>query len=365
MRVQVLPSSGSSFPAQLALVNELALLGIIPNIILATSGGNASAYLTVAADWSLSNVERIVNTIKPNIFTNEWSNIIPTISMAFFKGTMYNKGIGVKALFEEQFTTESITRVEIWTGTMNRDANKAQFFCNRKCSKSIIQPTGRMSDGCLPLIYLDGNIEDIAIVTHASASIPTIVPEVKFRDINYADGGVFYSSPLSGLRYSLLDLALQNSDGFHIDYISSFDMSSNGSNDTYNNILDNFNKVRHEIVKSLSIQDRDVGIQMLETLIGCVGGECKIEKIELQCNLSVLASIECARKNLKCSLLELYPPDEHSIDLTCVLPSEIMDVVSAVKKNYKLRFWYHSKHKKHVNKCIQNKIEPLIKPEYT
>ncbi len=364
MRVQVLPSSGSCFPAQLALINELSLIGSLPDIILATSGGNASAYLTIAADWSLSNIERIVKTIHPNIFANEWSDIIPTISMAFFKCTMYNKGVGVKDLYKAQFTKESITRVEIWTGTMNRDANKAQFFCNRSCPKSIIKPTGRMSDGCLPLIYLDGNIDDIAIISHASASIPTVVPEIQFKGINYSDGGVFYSSPLSGLRYSLLDLALQNS-SFHIDYISSFDMSANGSSEVYSNILDNFNKVRHEIVKSLSIQDRDVGIQMLETLIGCVGGECKIEKLDIQGNLKILYAIECARKTIPCSVLELYPHEEHSIDLTYVLPSPIMEIIVNVKKNYNIRFWYPKKFKKVITKCLEILKEPELEVKYT
>ena len=363
MRVQVLPSSGSSFPAQLALLNELALIGKLPDIILATSGGNASAYIASAADWSLSNIERIIKTIPPNAFANPWSNIIPTISMAFFKGTMYNKGSGVKEFFRDQYTKDSITRIEIWTGTMNRDANKAQFFCNRTCPNAIIKPTGRMSDGCLPLIYLDGNIDDISTICHASASIPTIVPEVQFRDINYADGGIFYSSPLSGLRYSLLDLALK-SQNFHIDYISSFDMSAHGSNEVYTNILDNFNKVRHEIVKSLSIQDRDVGIQMLETLIGCVGGECKIEKMNVQCNLKILNAIENARCEIPYSVLELYPPEEHSIDLTFVLPTPVMDIISNVKNNYNIRFWYPNRYKKLVAKYLNEAVDPNVQIKY-
>jgi hypothetical protein len=285
--------------------------------------------------------------------------------MAFFKGTLYNKGSGVQDLFKSHFTKESITRIEIWTGTMNRDTNKAQFFCNRSCSKSIIKPTGRMSDGCMSLIYLDGNINDIAVISHASASIPAIVPEVRFRDINYADGGTFYSSPLSGLRYSLLDLAMQSNDGFHVDYISSFDMSANGSSELYSNILDNFNKLRHEVVKSLAIQDRDAGIQMLETLVGCVGGECKIEKLELPCDLKTLSAIECARKTLKCSILELYPSEEHSIDLTCILPSEIMEIIRDVKNNYRLRLWYHKKYNSSVKRCLADATEPQIRQEYT
>lgn len=218
--VYVLPTSGGRFVNECALLQDIYLarakLGqrlygrrsYAPDLVLGASGGNIAAYLGLSGDWTEAGIDRALRKAKSEYFFRPWVqeglSIIPNPGMALFKGTLFQTGDGVQQVFEGIFDTQTITRTEIWTGTYNEEARKAQFFCNRSKSQSLIN-TGNFNDelfiyDSLPLIYLDGDVENIGKVTMASASIPGFVPPVEINGVKYSDGGMMYSSPVAVFR---------------------------------------------------------------------------------------------------------------------------------------------------------------------
>jgi len=225
--VYCLPISGGGFVAQLGLLCEIyeakkiANGNIVfgsktycPDLVFAASGGNVASYIALAGNWSTDGIIRCSQQIDPHSFTRKWVpnelSIIPNIVVGIFKSSLYNKGYGAGYLFKKLFTEKSISQTEIWTGTYNSDKKAAQFFCNKSQEESLVNESffneeQSMYDS-LSLKFMNSNIELIAEVSIASASIPLIVPGQKIGNSMYADGGCSYSSPLSVFVMKFIEL---------------------------------------------------------------------------------------------------------------------------------------------------------------
>lgn len=354
MRLFVLPVSGGSFPIQIALMSEVCALGVRPDLVLGSSGGNISAYLGLAADWSPYGMERIATMLRSDLFAKPWwpwpLNGIPSMIIGYFKGSVYQSGEGSVNLFQSIFTPQTIKETEIWTGTLNRTTNKPQFFCNRGESESKLANTNfdQRLLNCMPLTYLDGNLEQIAKVCLASASIPILVPEQIIDGCCHTDGGTAFASPLTALLDQVLEVQHQFSSDqpLHVDYFSSFDMEAAGTapditNDSapfhgrYRNLFEHGSLTAGELVRSLCLLDRKSALSLLR-------GYGQVRCIEVdRLDQKRLHELELERTKYRRSVLELFPdtgePDK--VNLTQFESTDIIRLIQTTRKHYRARLW--------------------------
>jgi len=230
----ILPCSGTAFPIQLGLISCISESYEIlrnrndipeskkpiqkyekPNLVLATSGGNLAAYFSLYADWNYKRIKSSVHLIDPETFLSLWTDHTPSWLFLPFSKSVFRPGYGFKDLFNNMFTPASIQETEIWTGTIKKESLKHCVFTNKKCGTTLIQPNGiEGKDGVRLMlgdshcgIYLEGNIDKIAEVALASASIPFLVRPAKVGCEEHQDGGCMYSSPLSCLSLDLIKLS--------------------------------------------------------------------------------------------------------------------------------------------------------------
>ena len=230
LNIYVLPISGGYITTHFAFLSEVYDAKKIqnggkfdkgcqqyqPDMAMGSSGGNMAIYLAMAADWSSEGIERLTANLNTDIFIRSWLpkslSFLPSWLLGFHRGTMYRHGEGNPELFSRFFTTESIQRVEVWTGTYNKKCHKAQFSCNLCSGSSLINPIffdhEKSLLNCLPHKYLCGNIYWIAITTIASASIPMVVDGQIIDDESHSDGGNMYASPLSVLSQDICRIVL-------------------------------------------------------------------------------------------------------------------------------------------------------------
>lgn len=216
--VYCLPVSGGGFVAQLGLLSEVyaakkrVLNGRFsgskdyePDLVLASSGGNVATYVAMGGDWSPEGIVRVTSEVRNEMFIRSWVpdelSFIPSWLVGTFNGSFYRQGHGCGPLFRKLFTSDTIKRVEVWTGTFDRDNRKAQFFCNLDPGMSAINPNyfneNEFLSDSMPLKYLSGDLDRIAAASIASASIPLLVTKQKLDGVSYADGGTMYASPVT------------------------------------------------------------------------------------------------------------------------------------------------------------------------
>lgn len=240
-----LPVSGGAFVSQLGLLSELyeALIATKvhshkPDLAMASSGGNVAVYAAMAGGWSPEGIKRVTLGMNKDMFTRSWFPTglqkIPSFMAGIFCGAIYNEGYGGKYLYEKYFTSTSISDVEIWTGTFNRDTIKAELFCNKTQTDALIQNALFFEDknffDTMNLNYLGGSedvVERLADVTVASASIPYLVKNKVIEHDTYLDGGVMYASPTTPLRGELYNLVTGSSSSVVVDH-EEFDVSATG-----------------------------------------------------------------------------------------------------------------------------------------
>lgn len=227
MKILVLPISGGGFPFQLAVIRDLAAIEWKPNISLATSGGNVAGYTAAAGDWTVEGIDKACLKLSSNVFTKSWlPSTIPSHIVGLFQGSIYKSAKKESIdFFEKNFTPETVTKYEIWSGTTHIYERSAQMICNRSKSESILGGRGISSSdiGCREAMYMNGSVAGIGLASLASASIPAIVPHVEVEGEILCDGGMLYASPLSCLASSISATAKEKKESIHITYISSRD----------------------------------------------------------------------------------------------------------------------------------------------
>lgn len=343
MHVLVCPVSGGAFPVQLGFMIETAKLRsdtcrILPfyDVALASSGGNLATYIAMGGDFTSIGIEGVVNKMSPSIYLSSWwpkpfSSVIPSWTIGYYKGSLYDRGNGGEKLFEDLFTYDTIGKLEVWTGTLNRSKGKAEIFTNLCEGESRINTNRFLHErlNAMPLNYARRDPKTIARISYASAAIPVLIPSVKMDDCYYVDGGTAYSSPLTPLQDCL---KVNHEENLHIDYLSSYDLESNDKLTSYSNIVQNSSFSLGEIIKSLGIQDRLSGIELV--------GDGNV-KVELgSCKDGELAEIYSRRLNMRKSFLELYPDKSIQVPLESFTPKDIIDKIQLSRKSMMYRLWY-------------------------
>ena len=340
MRIFVLPVSGGAFPVQLGFLSQINTLGIKPDLVLGSSGGNVAAYIGLAAKWDPNNYVPLVKPIHNGMFLSSWwpyyLSFLPSYIPGYFKGSIYANGTGADVYFKQMITTDDVSATEVWSGTMNRDTGLGQIFCNRNPQSSILKlsPDDKINSfwirDCMQPGYMDGNLDTIVKVIIASAAIPVIIPEQEINGQHYVDGGTLFASPLTPLVDHILAL---NEPQYHIDYFSSFDIQSSEPNRIVRNLYDNGTMTIGELVKSICVQDRLVAVEFLRT-------NEPINFMSLNGNLDSIQQVEQIRATSSRSLLEFYPLKNEAMDLTSFNGTHIISLMDSAKQNYKLRFWW-------------------------
>ena len=338
MRFWISPVSGGCCPLQMAFMAELSRCDVAPDIAMGSSGGNVANYVGLSANWKEEDIKKNALLLNSKMFASTWwyypFSWLPSWAIGYWKGSYYADGTGATDIYTKIFTIESITKTEVWTGTLNRTYSKAEFFCNRNKSKAFIKSS--LEDDLfaddLPLNYTGGDITKLAEVTLGSASIPILIPEKKIDNSVYVDGGTRFSSPLSGLQQQIRDLI--GSGPLHIDYFSSCNLNAPNKS-IPRTMYENSTLTASELVTSLCVCDRQVSIEIIQN--GVQGQLCFAE---LPGNTDSIKLVEEVRKTCSRSTLEFYPTTNASLDIINFTGQDVVKLMEEAQKNYKLRFWW-------------------------
>lgn len=266
-RIYVLPVSGNLFPVQLGILSAISMANTIiardrigrepspaptlvppdqpidrrhdvPDIVLASSGGNIASYMALAANWDRDRIRSMTDLVSSDAFLASWYDTIPSWILLPFSRSLYRPGYGFETLFQSMFTTGQLrfSRTEIWTGVFNRTTSLHRVFSNRALGESILFPgsattvtdQGTIAPSVKSInlgfdyspIYAAGDQTLLAKVALASASIPWLVQPVRINGEEYSDAGSSAASPLVMMEHPILRLATDRNHILRLIYIS-------------------------------------------------------------------------------------------------------------------------------------------------
>lgn len=354
MFVLVLPISGPKFICQISAMLHLSEIDFIPDITLSSSGGNVTAYLLSAAQWKRHKIIKLCYTLNSTLFLKKWcySDTISYI-IGFFRGTIYNKGQGAYEWLENIFNEDSIQKDEIWTGTYNKKLQKPCLFTNVTTSKYIKEEcfyTG--INQCMPLCYLNGNMELISKTIMASASIPGFVPEENINGHLHTDGGVYSASPVVLLsepivnRYHKLEKKGEKMNIIYVSPINSYE----SDNKECINFLDNVKQASDDFVRSNSILDKVIAHNMIKNK------DKKIYEYEFLCTLGNLERIKKVWNIVDRSMLEIYPIESLEVNINSFTGEEVVEMVEKCFEHLKCKFWFIELKKRHEDEIMIKEI---------
>lgn len=338
MHLLVLPVSGGGFVSQLAIIQHLCESQYIPDLTLASSGGNVCAYVAAAADWKWAKTQRIAEELTQQLFMEPWTSVsIFSFIIGYFEGNVYNKGSGVYDFLSRHFSSKTIGKYEIWTGTYNKLLQKSRLFCNRSCERSIVDATQIDEEltQCMPAIFTNGDIDKIAKAGVASASIPAVVPAQEIDNELYVDGGVGGASPLAIMREPLLTYVAKHQCPLHITYINSIDLSSTNIN-SCKNVFDNWTQVTNDLVRSQTAIDRRSGYDLLRQL----QSTSTIESASFPCTYHNIERVKQIRTNTKYTMIELYPICNITVDIGSFNGANVVAAMNEIYPQCYCRLWW-------------------------
>jgi hypothetical protein len=236
LTIYILPVSGVSFPAQLGILAALSSgrriagqppTSAVPDVAIASSGGNIAAYYALSADWNKERIYSGVGMIHNESFLTGWADYMPSWLFVPFSQAVFRRGYGFASLFRRVFAPgQAREGTEIWTGAVCHSKREHRVFTNKAMGQTILTPRVAVVDqlpnlgDSLQPIYLDGDIRAISEITQGSASIPWIVRPVTFRNDQYSDGGGVFASPLSAFEANIRQLGQENKNRLRLFYIS-------------------------------------------------------------------------------------------------------------------------------------------------
>jgi hypothetical protein len=343
MKICVLPISGGGFPIQLGILCALCDIEYRPHLALGSSGGNLAAYLATAANWNSRGILRHAQDLTQDFFVNSWTpglldKFLPSWMVGLLKESFYDSSeLGIR-YFKEHLNKAVATNTEIWTGTVDCKSKRGQLFCNRDAKES--QTTWQLDhithSDYEPPLYCNGDVEKIARVTLASASIPTVVPPQSIEGKLYSDGGVVDASPLSTMKPVIHNLEDVNDPGLHITYINSFDiLQAEQVSLLYSESIHNGKITMFDVVRNFSVKDRNIGISLMRS------PDAKTHFCEGVINSKQdLQNVEAKRNKCRRSFIEYYPCKNEIIPLHCFDGKKVVDLCNCSKVKFCYRFWW-------------------------
>lgn len=346
LKIYVLNASGGEFPVQLAFLSEIykAKKNIKkkfngyhdygPDLVLCCSGGNVAAYLAMSADWSPSGIDQICRYMDSKMFLASWLPFLPTYIASLFTGSVYRHGYGVKPIFRTMYNPVNIQKSEIWTGTFDTCNGREQLFCNKSEKTALIKKLECKSAyslfNIMPYTYLNGNVDKIAEVSAASASVPFLTQSRQIDENKYADGCIMYASTLIPLAPQIREIVYQNDYKLQLIYFCSYNMEKSIGD---GGVLSLAQPIR-ALIHSSTLKDRNSAVELLRSLDNDIEYEhhCKINTEKLT---EVVEEAEC-RKHF---VIFIYPNCDHGVDMTNFCYDDIIKVMDETKKSYSIHIW--------------------------
>ncbi len=375
--------SGGGFPAQIEeilFVTEQKKIAFstatenistyyIPDLCMGTSGGNVALYIAISGNWNEGGIKRVINSMSPEMFAQTWwpgpMGFLPTWTLGIFEGAIYRPGYGANSLLNAYNTPNSITSVEMWNSSYNKNEKKTALFCNKKEGTTFVSPLtySNFDSKTLPLKFLNGDISKISSSLVASASVPFLFKPVTIDNNEYIDGGVTYPSPLSilqeeiykciknivepldyekslssppiptGTQLQYTELSdKRNRNILHLTYFSSYNIDST---DDTTSTLGNGN-VFSTLADSSSVKDRYTGINLLERI---KDSSQNIKVIDSRTNINNLSDL-FQIYNATHYFCEIYVRKNEWIDLNKFTPQDILDKMNEAKNQIEYLFFY-------------------------
>ena len=335
MHLLVLPVSGGAFVSQLAIIQHLTEIEYRPDIIFGSSGGNVAAYIAIAAEWKWAAIERMLGEVSSEMFAKPWYNIPPiAFLMGILKGNIYDSGAGVKDFFLRHFNESLINSIEVWTGTNNLEEQRSAIFCNRSSSQLLVENFDYELYNSCPLQYLSGNIEEIAAVAIASASIPSLVPPVVIRGQHYVDGGMSGASPLTIFHQVIATTVEKQGLDLHITYVNSCNLSKTVDN-IDGNVFQTWKQAVRDLVRGQTAIDRGVAHSLINK------EKRVLRELYGKCDHETMLMIKERRNSSRYSLLEIFPVESYEVDITNFTGKESAEVLHEAYRNCEVHLWYY------------------------
>lgn len=338
MNILVLNASGDGFIRQLAIMQHLCEIDYVPDLTLASSGGNIVNFICAAANWNWAHIERIARDLKSSYFITPWCDVkLISKCVGFFNGNAFNHGEGANEFLKKYFTKESISKHEVWTGTYNKERQKFRLFCNKSRLASIINCDDIDYDltQSMEPSFADGDIDKIATFSLASAAIPSIVCPVEIDGELYVDGALCGSSPLTIMQGSIVKYLKNKNEPLHITYVNSKNLSAAKDEDD-GNLLKTYAYAVESLLKSNTLIDRLSAYE----LFNFNNYNDEVKKINFPCNYDELMKMKEKRKKVRYSLLEIYPTKNVSIDITDFDGEDIKEALHKIYGTCMCTFWY-------------------------
>ena len=326
--ITICPVSGGAFPVQLEALLLLAEAQWKTDIYLGSSGGNIAIYLALAGNMESFGIDRVCSELSSTMMFEKWSPILNFIP-GFFFGSLYKASPQFQQYLTKYFFSQSITRVEIWTGVYNRTRQKGQCFCNLDRKNSVFRGVegSNPSANTMPLKFLSGNVKKIAQISQCSASIPALIEEQIIDGDSCCDGGLAFASPFT----SFANVICQMYESCALTYVNCMDVESACCDNDYDNTLQNGRSAASELVKSSITSDRLAAITTIS----------RGEPVHfLSFSIENLARI-CERRQLvQRSLLEIYPRVYSELDILNFVGSDVVECRKNAYSVLLLRFYW-------------------------
>jgi len=325
--ILIAPVSGGKLITQLTALELLCSIKYKPKYALGASGGNASIFISLAADWKWSGIRRISQQLDSSMFLSPWSSIaFISYIIGFFKGSVHSYSDKLMKFYKTHFNSESIQDVETWTVCYNNVKKLNQLFCNKGDTELKLMKECELKR-CMNPIYANGDVELIAKYCYATASIPSIVPPQIIQNESYSDGALGCASPMTYMADSFVDL-----DNYRIVYLSALNLSAINSKEPVN-IIDTWLHATSSILHTLLSYDRYIAYLLIKSK-----GEVKYE--EFLFNLNKVESI--INSDTKYYLLEIYPKEIISLDIVNFTGDDVFRLMNYIRNNEILycRYWY-------------------------
>lgn len=312
MKTWILPISGGGFPVQIKMMGDM---GYKPDVMFTASGGNVSAYMMMACNFNLNNLEEACLGIKRDMF------IRGSKIGAFFRRS-FLPGEGIENYMSQIFEDKDIQEIEIFTLTFDIDRIRPIVFSNRSEQNSLVKKLTQV-DNLLyqtDLFHLNGDVENIAKVSLASASIPDIAPPQTILGSRYQDGGMCYASSFPPLSIRIRALLNKTRELLQMVYFGSYPLEQivEISNEAPNKYRRTYQRIHFSVL----VERADLLHFFIETV-----GDAKgiiIKDIEPDRIAKTLQELDKSHY-----LLMLYPNELYDIN---ILDFDSKDIIETVRK---------------------------------
>jgi hypothetical protein len=244
------PISGGYFisqVAQIAMILE-ARKGRQPDAYFGASGGNIASMIGLAYSINKESLLKIATRVSKDFFVKDllqgkmkiFEN--PLFGINCYEG-IKKPGSGSDEFFKNILSEEKIiSSPEVWTLIYNDTSSCGEITCTKIKDASIfsnyVNPEYLEKIGCGNVHYLDNNVDMIAKVTLASATLPGIRERIKLWENEYVDGGLCAATPGSFFCESIkedfdLVYSRDNTSKLHYFYFTSVDLNNECSRQTY------------------------------------------------------------------------------------------------------------------------------------